>query len=204
MEILDNNREEQLILFKEVFKDMCYQYWNNYDIFNDVEIFYQHIKTRYDKPVMNKPKSSFLILDEIINNISLYLVIGQSYHIGGESGGHYDEPSKPYNIPVSEQKRNMFFFLDEFLIKIAPELTLVEYKEMLSLNPLLEEEYYKSEHYGNSEYYSVKHLALEPLFQYLYHHDLLLTRAQLLHSEKNKLENNIEKKDIKTIKISCK
>lgn len=187
--------DTQLILYRNVLKQLMLKHLDDYRAYDEIQICYNAISHIYPSTVEEvKSKKIYLDLPQLIESISNRLIIVQSWQIGGNNGGTYEQQAQPYTLSLEERRPLFDFLLEQFLEIVSPEITLIDYRKMLQLCPIIEQEVEKSDYYSNSQIYYVKHINALAIFTFLKEHDLLLNLSQLENRLDNKLGNELGNK----------
>ena len=187
--------EKKSFLINEIYKLLSHDIYS-YEYYEELQLIHQ--KTFHQK----NPKARYQTiydLDKLIDDISEWGVIFQITEIGGASGGNcYGDEAHSYQ--TINGKSTPFIF-DDLLTYIAPQLTFIQYREMMKDLTIIESNESKHEYYGNHTEYHVKYILLENLCTFMDKHDLLANSIDLessfLSLQEKKTIKEQEKKNTK-------
>lgn len=180
--------EKKSFLINEIFKLLTHDIYS-YEYYDEVQLMHRKIfsqinpKTRYQ---------SIYDLDKLVADIGQWGVIFQVTEIGGASGGNcYGGEAHSYR---TEDGNSTPFVFEDLLTYIAPQLTFIQYRDMLKELKIVEGTDTKNEYYGNNTEYAIKYLFLEDLCSFMDTHDLLASSIDL-ESSFLSLQNDVKNKE---------
>lgn len=185
--------EKKSFLISEIYKLLTQNIYS-YEYYDEIQLIHKKIFLQKNPKIRYQ---SIYDLDKIINEVNEWGVIFQVTEIGGASGGNcYGDEARSYR---TEDGNSSPFILDDLLTYIAPQLTFVQYREMMKELKITEETDSKYEYYGNHTEYQIKYLLLEDLCSFMTDHNLLANSIDLessfLSLQEKKLLKEQEKKN---------
>jgi len=187
--------EKKSFLINEIYKLLSHDTYS-YEYYEELQLIHKKI---FHQKNPNVRYQSIYDIDKLVDDISEWGVIFQVTEIGGASGGNcYGDEAHSYHLTNGNSSP---FIFDDLLTYIAPQLTFVQYRDMMNNLKMIDGTDSKYEYYGNHTEYHYKYILLENLCSFMEENGLLPNSIELessfLSLQEKKTLKEQEKKNIK-------